>query len=330
MSPTPPEAPEIERDELLALLRKRGVRLSRYQLLRWQNWGLMPRPRRKGKGQGRGVRLLYPTGAVLQAGMLAVLLDQDRRRDEAGWVLWCMGFPVTPVARNLLLRELDLGGKNLLATLAARDAVPRTFSPRRRRPGTGSRGRAPYPFDLLSKDSVPGVIELGLRTLAGQAMRLPNASDDRWLHASDVLETVNSDPALDGGGQAPSPELVREGALLLAREASLPQTRRALASIPDRQLIMIRNEAQFRWEQVVTPMVSGFAAISRIMFLQYFVFRHVSPTAAKATLEGIRQLGWTRPPLSPIARAVEELRAEARPEPLSPRKKVPRGSPSHS
>jgi hypothetical protein len=337
---TPQDRPatrEIERDELLAQLRRQGFRISRYQLLRWQHRRLMPSPRRKGKGQGRGVRLLYPMGAGLQAAFLASLLDANRDFDEAGWAMWCIGFPVTRFARELLLRELDKNGEQVLAVLAAHRASPTTSLITRmggRRIVRGTK-HVRAPVGPLRRSAVPGVVELAFRVLAGQAGTLPEGEDDRWLHALDVVESTQPEPSETDRpspeGELHTPEQMREAAVLLAREANLPRIRRKLASIPDPLFQAIRNEAQYRFEELLAPLTSAFAVLPREMFLTYFVFRYVAPTFAKATLAGIQQLGWTRPPPSPINRALQELRAEPPVTTSSgSRKKASRGPSSRS
>src|SRR4051794_24359941 len=102
----PPTASEITRDQLLADLRKQGLKLTAHQLLRWHDWGLLPQPRREGLGRGKGTVSYYSRLAALQAGTLARVLAARRSLIDAGWALWALGFPLTSWARALLLDEL--------------------------------------------------------------------------------------------------------------------------------------------------------------------------------------------------------------------------------
>ena len=312
---------------MLQQLRKQGIWVTRSQLLRWQHRELIPHPRRHGKGRGKGTAFYYPLLTVAQAAALAYLLDGVRSLDEAGWMLWCLGFPVTDFARALLHQEITKQGEALVGTLIRHErGDPRTLIAR-------SGGRHPLrgtahirsPQGPLEASAVPPVVEIALQVLQGNEPWLPDSTDDRWGWVGDVLEAMN--PELDREAAADpareyAPSLVVEAAHLLAREANLSRIREALKKVSDAQLVTIRNEAQFRFESVGGPLGLPPATLPRPMFWMYFAFRVVSPTLAKATLQGIRSLGWTRPPPSPLNRFLTDIRSgTTNPTPSPTRKK---------
>lgn len=81
-----------------------GPTVTPKQLLRWHTVGLLPRPRRRHLGRGRGTQTVYPAGTAAQ--LLALLKLHEGRRlrvERAGFALWYDGWPVDVVfARDAL------------------------------------------------------------------------------------------------------------------------------------------------------------------------------------------------------------------------------------
>lgn len=112
---------EWPRDALLAELRKKGARVTAERLHRWTNAGLLPRPKRRGlgKGKGKGTISVYPASALSQAYAIHLALQISRDLDDAGWVAWLMGFPLTEYVRDLLIEEWTRQERDLRRGLKA-------------------------------------------------------------------------------------------------------------------------------------------------------------------------------------------------------------------
>jgi hypothetical protein len=64
---------------------------------------LLPRPRQRSLGRGRGTETLYPAGTSVQLVALCHMREQERRLDRLGFRLWWDGFTIGPdVIRNFL------------------------------------------------------------------------------------------------------------------------------------------------------------------------------------------------------------------------------------
>jgi hypothetical protein len=95
-----------------------GHPISVAQLNRWSRRRLIPKPRRRGLGRGEGVKSEYPVLTFLHAILLDSLLRESYTLDEAGWMMWCGGLPVTDGARQILQRAFEKAKKRLDATVA--------------------------------------------------------------------------------------------------------------------------------------------------------------------------------------------------------------------
>jgi hypothetical protein len=71
-----------------------GFSISRDQLERWRNKGLLPKVTQIGKGRGAGSEVRYPLGTARQAVAIATLLSVKEKFDFVGWELWVRGYPV--------------------------------------------------------------------------------------------------------------------------------------------------------------------------------------------------------------------------------------------
>ncbi len=86
---------------------KLRCRLTPFKLHRWQQAGLLPKPRQIHLGYGRGTTTLYPVGTKSHLLALVNFLKQYRRIPVALWLLWWNGFPVPEdKIRELLRMEL--------------------------------------------------------------------------------------------------------------------------------------------------------------------------------------------------------------------------------
>src|SRR5438132_8314502 len=113
-------------EELLAAADAAGFRVSRPQLRRWQQAGMLPPPTQRGLGRARGTAVRYPVGATAQLVRLCELLNQHRSLRQVRWRLWWEGFPIAnPAIRPLLeaqLQDLEVRREGLLALLEGPDS----------------------------------------------------------------------------------------------------------------------------------------------------------------------------------------------------------------
>ncbi|MCH8877949.1 MAG: hypothetical protein IIA89_14215 [Chloroflexi bacterium] len=92
-------------DEIIGAARKEGYSVSKHQLHRWRQRGLIARPRRKGLGRGKGTRSLYPAKTVPQVIEICRTLLLDRRLDLAAIALFFKGYPVSPEYIRIILEK---------------------------------------------------------------------------------------------------------------------------------------------------------------------------------------------------------------------------------
>lgn len=71
-----------------------GAEISDAKIERWRRWGLLPRPKQRGKGRGRGSTVVVPPQSAAQAIEIVRLFKIREKRDWVGWQLWLRGFPV--------------------------------------------------------------------------------------------------------------------------------------------------------------------------------------------------------------------------------------------
>jgi hypothetical protein len=105
------------------LLREGGktrLPVTKARLHRWQQAGLLPKPRQRGLGRGRGSEVLYPAGSGRQLIALCRLLQDKRSLERACWGLWWEGYPVSGSRiRDLLSRRLAMMDVRLADVMVA-------------------------------------------------------------------------------------------------------------------------------------------------------------------------------------------------------------------
>ena len=90
----------LSTDDLIA---RTGGTVSRPQLERWLKAGLLPQPRRRGLGRGKGTVSLYPPVAAAMLDRLLMLKGQTDDIRQWRWQLWLDGYPID---REQLRQEL--------------------------------------------------------------------------------------------------------------------------------------------------------------------------------------------------------------------------------
>jgi len=89
------QQPELETSaDIRTAAGKHGFDVSEARLARWHREGLIPQPRQKSLGRGKGTVSLYPAGTTHQVLTLCQIRTRYRSLDEVGWRLWWHGFPV--------------------------------------------------------------------------------------------------------------------------------------------------------------------------------------------------------------------------------------------
>lgn len=295
----------IHRDELLKRLRKQKLSVSTHQLLRWHNRGLLPQPRRVGRGRSRGGSdSYYPWWTVLQVAELREQLKEQRRQNQlrsladAGWALWVVGFPVTLFARKLLLSELREGRRLLRGER-------RRYSTRQRSPSLDrlARSRSSHLAKSMRKavrpEQLSGVFQMITDMQLG-TLDPDEYSEEQWQFFQDAVIASISPDLLDAE-DLPAPSVVATDISRLAATRNIPQVIRALKAIDETLLCLFRDEAQTLVSQLASAVGKHNARMSREAFLQYFKVRYVDKEAAKETVQLLKVLGWTKPPLSPLA-----------------------------
>lgn len=89
------QQPEFETSaDIRTAAGKHGFAVSEARLARWHREGLIPQPRQKSLGRGKGTVSRYPAGTTHQVLVLCQTRKRYRSLDEVGWRLWWLGFPV--------------------------------------------------------------------------------------------------------------------------------------------------------------------------------------------------------------------------------------------
>lgn len=92
--------------EVLKRAEKAGQEVSKRQLKRWRDEGLIPSPRKTGLGQGVGTDAFYPSGTGELVAAIARELEQERNLRNAAFKLWFRGYPLTSYVREWFLSQL--------------------------------------------------------------------------------------------------------------------------------------------------------------------------------------------------------------------------------
>lgn len=82
------------RDEVIQRASALGYDVSAAQLARWHRAGLLPRPRQRALGRGRGTETVYPPDTSVQVVAICQVKDDERRLERVAFRLWWEGFAV--------------------------------------------------------------------------------------------------------------------------------------------------------------------------------------------------------------------------------------------
>jgi hypothetical protein len=202
------DSPE-SRDQIIGYASSLRYIISAAQLARWHRAGLLPRPRQRPLGRGRGTETIYPPGTSVQVVALCQIKAEEHRLDRVAFRLWWEGFAIEPdIIRNLLAAimnrvDAELSQASLTVTTGTRVESGARWSLGR----TGveamiamtshnaSGTTAPVTMSGESVDARPPSLE-DMATLTGQALAaitrdssvadlVAEASDDELIRARD-------------------------------------------------------------------------------------------------------------------------------------------------
>ena len=300
----PPDTSEIEREKLIAALKREGLDVTRHKLLRWVDAGLLPRPRREGLGRGKGSRSYYPQIAYLQARTLQRLLTDKRSLDEAGWGLWALGFPLTDWVRALLVdeqgeeyrllkREFQAArrGRSEVVEAATQSTPAKAFRPWRK---------------VIRAEAMPQFLDMVMAFQLG-GWQAEKYSTNQLNQFQDIVVNDYFPSLRDDEGLPEPPEFAPELQAVSSR-ISLPKVLEGLRSVNNQTLDKYRNE--FQWLTVrFTPSEERDKAImDRGDFITFFKWRHIDPDGEAGIAVLMRSQGLDRPPPSQLDRWITGLR----------------------
>lgn len=84
----------ISQGDLLHYGAEHGFSVTKRQLVRWHQGGLLPRPMQRPMGRGKGTRTVYPPGTAEQLVALCEIQTTTRSLDRVGFMLWWRGYEV--------------------------------------------------------------------------------------------------------------------------------------------------------------------------------------------------------------------------------------------
>ena len=308
----------ILRDDMIKQLRTQKLNVSNHQLLRWRDAGLLPRPKRVGRGRSRGGSdSYYPRLALLQAAEIATRMEQERKLGrkpklaEVGWALWVLGFPVTDFARDLLLGDLadaqyllrefkrapQETKKLIERALNSKNPVFRSIRDLVVNPAAAF----PMLFNMMSGD-----------------LQANQHSVDDWISFQETTAVgLHRDALFEE--DLPSPEEFAIGIQQIAQTQNTGAVIEKLENTENKSLRIYCNEAQHIFAMLAQGMNLGSVLMPPDYFLHYFKQRVLNPDGAKSIKELIRGLGWTKPPLSEFEKIL--VRAGILPE-VTPEKRT--------
>ncbi len=281
----PDASSEVSRDELIAYVEKHGLTVTADQLVRWHKKGLLPRPRRRHLGRGKGTESVYPSISAAQACAIVMLLEIfPRDLDSVGWCLWCFGFAITPYVRASLLTYLkEEKGKTSKRYQAMVDGTQDSFlaalSEGRSPPGWGRVRRR------LGRTRTGEVAAVLSRLLLGHSWPTFTDTADEESEYEVVLKAMRSQLGIaEDSAKARQHDVkdVPEALNLLAGEFNLTALKSALEKAPARALIYLRDEIQTILRRSSTFPGADQAIVPKELFLAWFALRYASPTSRDA------------------------------------------------
>jgi len=254
----------VSRDELLAYASELGASITAHQLVRWHKYGLLPRPKRVGRGRGAGTMSLYPWSAVSQALFVARALRVYKSLPVAAWAAWAEGYPVTACVRRRLLRQADAALAQVQADLRGfEEEVPENAIDRAARQPV-SRG-----FRRIPRAFRPTMAKMLLEARAGRFQSSKYDEDDFKQVSRSFPGAANS--SADGR------QCVSFALEFLSSDINEARIVRALQSMSDDRFEHVRDDAHRIWRQAQEMANCELGPLPYGVFMMVFLATHVSP-----------------------------------------------------
>src|ERR1700682_1921109 len=232
--PSKPAPDWVTKKDLIALLRRNGLRTSVDQLTRWHKAGLIPSPCVGQLGRGRGTESFSLPIARPQAFLVAWTLRINRSFEFARWALWYYGHAgLTEKVREDLVNILKRHERPLTEEIKAFDRK----DPRNPIEIVGSAARPPAGWGRTRRrvGKVKGVTvaRIFYEGLTGRLVETASQYDpEDLILARRSLAAVNgldADAVFDA-------EMFRDALRIFARELNVPRLIRAVKDAPPRVL----------------------------------------------------------------------------------------------
>jgi hypothetical protein len=303
----------LTRAEIVQAVRSRGLRVTASQVERWHKAGLLPAPRRRSLGRGHGTESRYHPIALAQAAAIAVYRRDIKSLDSIRWALWCFGFDVTSSVRAYLLGYLKHEVSRLRTALEEFEAETAADDIRTERL---VRGRQRGAWGRIRRRVGPAYVQTVAHMLADLMLgqfdkRVPYDEPDDATAIRKLVDLFSPEPKTS---DAETQHLTR-AARLLGDAFNIPLIHRKLATVAERKLNLMRDEAQTFWRRIVVryaPHQVRDMLVPPEAFLMWFALRHASPLTAPAMKRLLRQTDI--PPLepAPLIQLVRERHARAK------------------
>jgi hypothetical protein len=245
---------ELTAADLLRTAAAEGLAVTIDQLHRWCREGVMPRPRQRSLGRGRGTVAVYPPSAEQQLLALRRLLILDRNLRRVGLALWWQGYPVE---HALMRQALEHALEQWEQVVTELTAPPGQLSDKA---WTLIEGADQLRFGSkwlrqvrrrIGAKNFSIILHLLLRIITGQPLDLHSESDDhlivRWAPAEwQLIERglglarARTDALPPATGWLTGP--IVESLHTVAERLRMPAMRVALLAASDRDLEAARSE----------------------------------------------------------------------------------------
>jgi hypothetical protein len=156
------------------------------QITRWHFEGLIPKPKQRRLGRGRGTETVYPIGTAKQLLALVSIRSKNRRLANIAWGLWWQGYAVEMILiRDFLVSSVSNWGKWISEVFDARTGELKPKTRKSIKTGLQSHHKAGFLRRIknaVGEERVSEMIHLLLQIITG-----------RYGSNSDRAETDNFD-----------------------------------------------------------------------------------------------------------------------------------------
>jgi hypothetical protein len=185
---------------LLGLAAAQGFRVTASRLARWHRAGILPTPKQRSLGRGRGTETIYPPGTDTL--LLAICEERKSRRnlDQLAWTLWWKGHDVPFELVRSFMRKTAVKMDRVISGATPLPSADKMKRGRLSKPISGVRkrvGRERFPellhymLGILSNES-DNRVQIDSSTIA-KALGLGRAQKNHTVDAGPLITTDVSD-----------------------------------------------------------------------------------------------------------------------------------------